>query len=47
VPPVAGHDPHGDTANTPAARQQAAQFLLTGQVINVCGAAPCVAIPTG
>jgi hypothetical protein len=44
---VAGHDPHNDTANTPAARAQAAHFLATGEVIDVCGGAPCVAIPTG
>jgi hypothetical protein len=47
LPPVEGHDPHNDTANTPAARQQAAHFLATGEVIDVCGGAPCVAIPTG
>jgi hypothetical protein len=47
LPPVAGHDPHNDTANTPAARAQAAHFLATGEVIDVCGGAPCVAIPTG
>jgi hypothetical protein len=47
VPPTAGHDPHTDTANTPAARQQAAEFLLTGQVTDVCGGLPCVAIPSG
>jgi hypothetical protein len=47
LPPVEGHDPHNDTANTPAARQQAAHFLATGEVIDVCGGAPCVAIPIG
>ncbi|HEY7595439.1 MAG TPA: hypothetical protein VH969_19970 [Actinophytocola sp.] len=47
LPPVAGHDPHNDTANTPAARAQAAHFLATGELIDVCGGAPCVAIPTG
>jgi hypothetical protein len=46
VPPSAGHDPHGDTGNTPAARQQAAEFLLSGEVVDVCGGKPCVAIPT-
>ncbi|OLF07199.1 hypothetical protein BLA60_28780 [Actinophytocola xinjiangensis] len=44
--PTQGHDPHGDTGNTPAARAQAAHFLLTGEVIDVCGGEPCVAIPT-
>jgi hypothetical protein len=47
VPPSAGHDPHGDTGNTPEARQQAAEFLFSGQVVDVCGGKPCVAIPTG
>jgi hypothetical protein len=47
LPPVEGHDPHNDTANTPAAREQAAHFLATGEVIDVCGGAPCVAIPAG
>jgi hypothetical protein len=46
LPPTQGHDPHGDTGNTPAARAQAAHFLATGEVIDVCSAAPCVAIPT-
>ncbi|MGH3761159.1 hypothetical protein [Actinophytocola sp.] len=47
LPPTEGQDPHGDTGNTPAARQQAAHFLATGEVIDVCGGAPCVAIPIG
>lgn len=47
LPPTQGHDPHGDTGNTPAAREQAAHFLATGELIDVCGGAPCVAIPTG
>ncbi|MPZ79450.1 MAG: hypothetical protein GEV28_03250 [Actinophytocola sp.] len=47
LPPTQGHDPHGDTGNTPAARAQAAHFLETGEVVDVCGRAPCVAIPTG
>ncbi|MCT2587472.1 hypothetical protein [Actinophytocola gossypii] len=47
VPPTAGHDPHGDPGNTPAARAQAAHFLATGEVIDTCGRAPCVAIPRG
>ncbi|GAB3454615.1 hypothetical protein GCM10027436_56120 [Actinophytocola sediminis] len=45
--PTQGQDPHGHTGNTPAARAQAAHFLVTGEVIDVCGGAPCVAIPTG
>ncbi|HEX2134189.1 MAG TPA: hypothetical protein VHH15_21815 [Actinophytocola sp.] len=47
VPPTAGQDPHGDPGNTPAARAQAAHFLATGEVIDTCGRAPCVAIPRG
>ena len=47
LPPTQGHDPHGDTGNTPAARAQAAHFLATGEVIDTCAGAPCVAIPTG
>lgn len=47
LPPTQGHDPHGDTGNTPAARVQAAHFLATGEVVDVCDRAPCVAIPTG
>ncbi|MQA95052.1 MAG: hypothetical protein GEV11_10540 [Streptosporangiales bacterium] len=46
-PPMTGHDPHGDTGNTPAARAQAAEFLRSGTVTEVCGTAPCLAIPTG
>jgi hypothetical protein len=45
VPPTAGADPHGHPGNTPAARAQAAHFLATGEVIDVCAGAPCVAIP--
>ena len=47
VPPTAGQDPHGDPGNTPAAREQAAHFLATGEVIDTCCRAPCVAIPRG
>ncbi len=32
---------------TPAARRQAAEFLLAGQVTDVCGGLPCVDIPAG
>lgn len=46
VPPTEGHDPHGDTGNTPAARAQAIHFLATGEIIDVCAGAPCTAIPT-
>jgi hypothetical protein len=47
LPPTEGHDPHGDTFNTPIARQQAAHFLVNGELIDVCGGAPCEAIPLG
>lgn len=40
-----GHDPHSDPRNSPVARQQKAVFLLTGQVIDVCSAAPCTEPP--
>jgi hypothetical protein len=46
LPPSAGHDPHDDVANTPAALDQAFQFLITGEVTNTCDAQPCTAIPT-
>lgn len=46
-PPREGDDPHGDPRNTPAAIEQIAAFLTTGQVIDVCGDAPCVGVPRG
>ncbi len=43
VPPTVGPDPHNYVPRAvPAAQDQLAHFLETGQVINVCGAAPCV-----
>jgi hypothetical protein len=39
--PTEGRDPHGAPRATPAARQQKAQFLLTGNVVDVCGGKPC------
>ncbi|MFE9097072.1 hypothetical protein [Streptomyces sp. NPDC007264] len=44
--PAYGHDPHSDPRNSPAARRQKAAFLDSGQVIDVCGSAPCTAAPT-
>lgn len=44
-PPRAGHDPHGDPRNTPAAIEQIVAFLTTGQVVDVCGGDPCVGVP--
>ena len=41
TPPREGKDPHSAPRSTPAARQQKAQFLLTGNVVDVCGGAPC------
>ena len=41
TPPREGHDSHDGPRTTPAARQQKAEFLLTGNVRNVCGDAPC------
>ncbi|NUR25233.1 MAG: hypothetical protein HOV83_05190, partial [Catenulispora sp.] len=39
--PQFGQDPHSFPRSQPAAQQQKAVFLLTGQVIDVCGGAPC------
>jgi hypothetical protein len=46
-PPREGRDPHGDPRDTPAAIEQIVAFLTTGQVIDVCGNAPCVGLPGG
>lgn len=43
TPPTTGHDPHGDPRKSPVARQQIAIFLTTGQIVDVCAAAPCTA----
>lgn len=45
VPPSKGHDPHTDPPSNPMAVDQAAKFLRTGVVVDVCKAAPCVAAP--
>jgi len=42
-PPTTTHDPHSDPRKSAAARRQAATFLETGQVVDVCAAAPCTA----
>ncbi|MEU8136405.1 hypothetical protein [Streptodolium elevatio] len=39
--PDYGEDPHSDPRNSAAARVQKAAFLTTGQVVDVCGGAPC------
>ena len=41
TPPRKGKDPHSAPRSTPAARQQKARFLLTGDVVDVCGGQPC------
>ncbi len=41
VAPREGHDPHGAPRASPVARDQKSQFLLTGNVVDVCGGAPC------
>ena len=39
--PREGNDPHGAPRASPVARDQKSQFLLTGNVVDVCGGAPC------
>jgi len=46
-PPREGRDPHGDPRDTAAAIEQIVAFLKTGEVIDVCGASPCVGTPDG
>ena len=41
TPPREGKDPHYSPRLTPAARQQKATFLLTGNVVDVCHSQPC------
>ena len=41
IAPDRGKDSHYAPRTTPAARRQKAQFLLTGNVIDVCGGQPC------
>jgi hypothetical protein len=41
VPNRSGADPHGRPRKDPAAQDQKVEFLLNGNVIDVCGAAPC------
>jgi hypothetical protein len=42
VPSSNGGDPHGDPRKDNAGSDQVAWFLHTGQLIDVCGGAPCV-----
>ena len=43
TPPRQGSDSHYAPRTTPAARRQKSQFLLTGNVADVCGGQPCQA----
>jgi hypothetical protein len=43
IAPDQGKDSHYAPRTTPAARRQKAEFLLTGNVIDVCGGQPCQA----
>ena len=46
TPNRAGDDPHDNVRATPAARVQKSEFLkLKGRVVDVCGGAPCHAVP--
>lgn len=45
--PTEGHDPHSDPSNSQVARQQVGTFLRTGEIVDVCSAAPCAADPVG
>ncbi len=45
TPPSAGADPHGVPRAQPIVREQAAAFLLSGSVLDVCGTTPCTAVP--
>ncbi len=42
-----GEDPHSDPRNSADARRQKAEFLKTGDIVDVCGGAPCRAEPAG
>ena len=42
LPSRSGNDPHEDPRRDRAGTDQEAHFLLTGQLVDVCGARPCV-----
>jgi hypothetical protein len=42
VPSTSGEDPHSDPRKDNRASDQAAHFLLTGTLVDVCGAGPCI-----
>ena len=41
IPNRTGADPHGRPRKDPNAQQQKVEFMLNGNVIDVCGSAPC------
>jgi hypothetical protein len=46
TPNRGGDDPHSRPRSTPAAREQKSEFLkINGRVVDVCGGAPCHAVP--
>jgi hypothetical protein len=45
TPPTAGADPHEVPRSQPVVRLQDGAFLVTGEVLDVCGGAPCQAVP--
>ncbi|GAA1299867.1 hypothetical protein [Saccharothrix xinjiangensis] len=45
--PEHGRDPHSDPRSSVDARRQKAAFLTGGVVVDVCGGAPCTALPVG
>ena len=46
TPNRSGDDPHDNPRATPSARMQKSEFLkVGGQVVDVCGGAPCHAVP--
>jgi hypothetical protein len=42
VPPRVGEDPHGDPRKDIRGAAQTAHFFRTGEIIDVCGGAPCL-----
>jgi hypothetical protein len=45
LPPESGTDPHGAVTSEPGVLLQAIGFLRTGEIPDVCGAAPCLGRP--
>jgi hypothetical protein len=42
IPPTIGGDPHSDPRKDNAGSDQVAHWLRTGELVDVCAAAPCV-----